>query len=176
MSIGNEFSNISIVTLDSLQAATCDLIVATDKSSFATPGVKIGLFCSTPGVAVFRGMNSTKKTMEMLLTGDPITAQEALQYGLVNKVVKEEDLENETLKIAEKVAMAPSSIISMGILFRHISLSHFITGKRAFYEQINQSVTGAYALTEKVMVDNLKKEDCKEGISAFVQKRHPNWK
>ncbi len=94
--------------------ATCDLCVASEKAQFATPGVKIGLFCTTPGVAVYRAMNSTKKTMEMLLTGEPITAQEAFHYGLVNYVVQEEELEKKTIDLAEKIARTPSSVVALG--------------------------------------------------------------
>ncbi len=140
--------------------ATCDLVVASDESGFATPGVDIGLFCTTPAVAVGRAV-PLKKTMEMLLTGQPISASEALEAGLVNRVVPADRLEEETLALAEKVASAPMSTVSIG--------------KSAFYRQMAMDRPQAYELAQRVMVENLQTADAKEGIGAFLEKREPRW-
>ena len=140
--------------------ATCDLVVASDESGFATPGVDIGLFCTTPAVAVGRAV-PLKKTMEMLLTGQPISASEALEAGLVNRVVPADRLEEETLALAEKVASAPTSTVSIG--------------KSAFYRQMAMDRPQAYELAQRVMVENLQTADAKEGIGAFLEKREPRW-
>jgi len=141
--------------------ATCDLVVASEKSSFATPGVNIGLFCTTPGVAVARAVN-TKKAMEMLLTGKPISAQEAMQHGLVNKVVPFERLTYETMDLAKSIVKASGDVIRLG--------------KKAFYQQIQKDIVTAYSFAEGVMTCNLENPDAVEGLSAFLEKRHPNWK
>ncbi len=141
--------------------ATCDLVVASEDAGFATPGVDIGLFCTTPAVAVGRAV-PLKKTMEMLLTGQPIPASEALKSGLVNRVVPADRLEEETMALAEKVASAPMSTIS--------------TGKSAFYRQMAMDRPQAYELAQRVMVENLQTADAREGIGAFLEKREPNWK
>ncbi|KAG8515945.1 Enoyl-CoA hydratase domain-containing protein 3, mitochondrial, partial [Galemys pyrenaicus] len=140
--------------------ASCDIAVASDKSSFATPGVNIGLFCSTPGVALGRAV-PRKVALEMLFTGEPISAQEALRHGLLSKVVPEERLEEETMKIAKKIASLSRSVVSLG--------------KAAFYKQLPQDLTTAYCLTSQAMVDNVALQDGQEGIKAFIQKRKPNW-
>ena len=142
-------------------AATCDLVVAAGEARFATPGVKIGLFCSTPMVALSRAIGQ-KKAMEMLLTGDFISAQEALAEGLVNKVVAAEDLEEETRKLAEKITEA--SLLVVGV------------GKQAFYRQIEMPVEQAYAYTKEVMSFNASFADAQEGMCAFLEKRKPEWK
>ena len=142
-------------------AATCDLVVAAVEARFATPGVKIGLFCSTPMVALSRAIGQ-KKAMEMLLTGDFISAQEALAEGLVNKVVAAEDLEEETRKLAEKITEA--SLLVVGV------------GKQAFYRQIEMPVEQAYAYTKEVMSFNASFADAQEGMCAFLEKRRPEWK
>jgi len=142
-------------------AATCDLVVAAVEARFATPGVKIGLFCSTPMVALSRAIGQ-KKAMEMLLTGDFISAQEALAEGLVNKVVAAEDLEEETRKLAEKITEA--SLLVVGV------------GKQAFYRQIEMPVEQAYAYTKEVMSFNASFADAQEGMCAFLEKRKPEWK
>lgn len=140
--------------------ASCDIAVASDKSSFATPGVNVGLFCSTPGVALGRAV-PRKVALEMLFTGEPISAQEAMLHGLLSKVVPEERLEEETMKIAKKIASVSRSVVSLG--------------KAAFYRQLSQDLRTAYSLTSQVMVDNLALHDGQEGIKAFMQKRKPTW-
>ena len=141
--------------------ATCDLAVASEDAAFATPGVDIGLFCTTPAVAVGRAV-PTKVAMEMLLTGEPVSAHDALKAGLVNRVVSAEDLYEATLTLARKVASAPTSTVSMG--------------KPAFYHQMSLERPEAYQVAQKVMVDNLQHPDAKEGINAFLEKRTPSWK
>ena len=140
--------------------ATCDLSVAADNARFATPGVQIGLFCTTPGVAVARAV-MPKKAMEMLLTGLPIPAQEALEFGLVNRVVPAEELEQETMALARRICLASSRTISIG--------------KPAFYRQVEMDRPAAYDLAQRVMVENLQDVDAKEGITAFLEKREPHW-
>lgn len=140
--------------------ATCDLAVASEEAGFATPGVDIGLFCTTPAVAVGRVV-PLKRTMEMLLTGQPIPASDAMEAGLVNRVVPADRLELETMALAEKVALAPTSTVSIG--------------KSAFYRQMSMDRPQAYELAQRVMVENLQSADAKEGIGAFLQKREPRW-
>jgi enoyl-CoA hydratase/carnithine racemase len=142
-------------------AATCDLIVASEDARFATPGVKIGLFCSTPMVALSRAIGQ-KKAMEMLLTGEFISAEEALAEGLVNKVVPAEDLETETRTLAEKIAEASPLVVGIG--------------KGAFYKQLEMPTEQAYAYTKEVMSFNASFADAQEGICAFLEKRKPGWK
>jgi enoyl-CoA hydratase/carnithine racemase len=142
-------------------AATCDLIVASEDARFATPGVKIGLFCSTPMVALSRAIGQ-KKAMEMLLTGKFISAEEALAEGLVNKVVPAEDLETETRTLAEKIAEASPLVVGIG--------------KGAFYKQLEMPTEQAYAYTKEVMSFNASFADAQEGICAFLEKRKPEWK
>jgi enoyl-CoA hydratase/carnithine racemase len=140
--------------------ASCDLVMASDKASFATPGVKIGLFCTTPGVAVARAV-MTKKALEMLFTGSPITAAQAERSGLVNHVVASEKLAEETMKLARQIMSASPSILALG--------------KHAFYRQIVLDRPEAYCLAEKTMVQNLEDPAAKEGITAFLEKRQPRW-
>ncbi|XP_026859831.1 enoyl-CoA hydratase domain-containing protein 3, mitochondrial isoform X1 [Electrophorus electricus] len=140
--------------------ASCDIAVATDKSTFATPGVNVGLFCSTPGVALGRAV-PRKVAMEMLFTGRPITAQEALLHGLVSKVVSEERLEEEALGIARRVCESSRPVLALG--------------KAAFQRQMAQGRDAAYATAVAVMVDNLALRDGQEGIRAFLEKRRPMW-
>jgi enoyl-CoA hydratase/carnithine racemase len=142
-------------------AATCDLVVASEEARFATPGVRIGLFCSTPMVALSRAIGQ-KKAMEMLLTGDFISAEEALAHGLVNKVVPAEEFEAETQKLADKIAEASPLVVGVG--------------KQAFYRQIEMPVEQAYAYTKEVMSFNASFADAQEGICAFLEKRKPEWK
>ena len=142
--------------------ATCDLAVAAETAAFATPGVQIGLFCTTPGVALARSVPSTKKAMEMLLTGTPVSASEALEIGLVNRVVPDDDLEQNVADLASQIASASAQTLAIG--------------KPAFYRQIELDRPAAYDVAQKVMVDNLLKEDAYEGITAFLQKRDPEWK
>ncbi|KAM8980119.1 enoyl-CoA hydratase domain-containing protein 3, mitochondrial [Sarcophilus harrisii] len=140
--------------------ASCDIALASEKSYFATPGVNIGLFCSTPAVALGRAVPK-KVALEMLFTGEPITAQEALLHGLLSKVVPEEKLEEETMKIAQKICTMSRSVVAVG--------------KATFYRQLTQDLKIAYHLTSQAMVDNLATQDGKEGITAFIQKRKPVW-
>ena len=140
--------------------ASCDIAVASDNAQFATPGVKVGLFCSTPGVALSRAV-PRKKALQMLFTGDPISAQDALLHGLVSHVVPEEKLEEETMEIATKICTASSAVIAVG--------------KSCFYQQINMNRNQAYQLAEGTMVHNLGLADGQEGIEAFVAKRQPVW-
>jgi len=141
-------------------AAACDLVVASEKARFATPGVKIGLFCSTPMVALSRAVGQ-KKAMEMLLTGDFISAEEALAEGLVNKLVPAEELDAEAQRLADKIC--ESSPLVVGV------------GKQAFYRQIEMPVEQAYAYTREVMSFNASFADAQEGMSAFLEKRKPEW-
>lgn len=140
--------------------ASCDIAVASDRSKFATPGVNVGLFCSTPAVALGRAV-PRKVALEMLFTGEPISANEALMHGLVSKVVPEENLETETMRIASKICKASRSVVALG--------------KATFYKQISQSLEQAYELTSQVMLENLDLKDGQEGIEAFTQKRKPVW-
>jgi enoyl-CoA hydratase/carnithine racemase len=141
--------------------AACDLAVAADTARFATPGVKIGLFCSTPMVPLSRAVGR-KRAMEMLLTGEMIDAARALDWGLVNQVVPEESLEDAVVELAGKVAR--SSPLTVAI------------GKEAFYAQVDLDEHGAYDLTKSVMTANSLAGDAQEGISAFLEKRAPEWK
>ena len=140
--------------------ATCDLAIASEKATFMTPGVNIGLFCSTPMVAVARNI-SRKKMMEMLLTGESLSATDAVNFGLVNKCVKHEFLEKTTLDMASLIASKPKSTVRIG--------------KQAFYNQIELPTNKAYEYTSKVMALNMMEKDANEGIEAFVNKRDPHW-
>ncbi|XP_009898615.2 enoyl-CoA hydratase domain-containing protein 3, mitochondrial [Dryobates pubescens] len=140
--------------------ASCDIAVASEKSQFATPGVNIGLFCSTPAVALGRSL-PRKVALQMLFTGEPLSAQEALMHGLVSKVVPEDKLEEETMKISQKICESSKSILALG--------------KATFYRQITQDLDTAYKMTTQVMVDNLTLRDGQEGLEAFIQKRKPVW-
>lgn len=140
--------------------ATCDLAVAAEDSRFATPGVRIGLFCSTPMVALSRAVGR-KKALEMLLTGVPVDAREALRSGLVNRVVPADRLRAETMELAVQVAAASHHVVGLG--------------KRAFYEQIDMTQDAAYDYTREVMSQNAADADGQEGMCAFLQKRPPQW-
>ncbi|UDL03914.1 enoyl-CoA hydratase [Marinobacter sp. CA1] len=140
--------------------ASCDLAVAADSARFATPGVNIGLFCSTPMVALSRNV-SRKHAMEMLLTGELISAPRAEQIGLVNRVVDEQVLEQATTQLAQTIAGKSSHTLTIG--------------KAAFYRQLELPLADAYDYTAKVMADNLQAEDAREGICAFLDKRAPSW-
>ena len=140
--------------------ATCDLAIASADASFATPGVQIGLFCTTPGVAVSRAIGA-KRSMEMLLTGQPISADYAAEIGLINRVVSPDDLEQSVLNLARQIGDASSSTVFLG--------------KQAFYKQVELDTADAYQLAEETMVRNLQDEDAREGISAFLEKRAPKW-
>jgi enoyl-CoA hydratase/carnithine racemase len=140
--------------------AACDLAVAAEGTRFATPGVKIGLFCSTPMVPVSRAVGR-KRALELLLTGEPIDAETACAWGLVNRVVHSEGLEEEVTALVGKVAR--SSPLTVRI------------GKQAFYEQIDLDEHGAYELTRGVMASNAQAGDAQEGMCAFLEKRPPTW-
>ncbi len=140
--------------------ASCDLAYSTSTATFATPGVNIGLFCSTPMVAVSRKVNR-KKTMEMLLTGEPISAKFAKEIGLINNYFSRTKLNKEVLKVANKIASKSNMTVKIG--------------KKAFYKQLEMPISKAYKYTSKIMTENLSSNDAKEGISAFLQKRKPKW-
>jgi enoyl-CoA hydratase/carnithine racemase len=142
-------------------AATCDLVVAADTASFATPGVRIGLFCTTPMVALTRAIGR-KRAMEMLLTGRSIDAKTASDWGLVNRVVAPGELRLEALRLAREVAEASPFTVSVG--------------KRAFYAQIDLDQPKAYAYAKEVMTMNALAEDAQEGICSFLEKRAAAWK
>ena len=141
--------------------AACDLSVAEEGALFATPGVKIGFFCTTPGVPLVRAIGR-KRALEMLFTGRMVSAQEAEQYGLINKVVPADQLSAETASLAQKIAEASPLVLSMG--------------KAAFYAQVNLADSQAYDYGKEVMITNLFVEDAREGFSAFLEKRKPVWK
>lgn len=141
--------------------AACDLAVASTEATFATPGVRIGLFCSTPMVALTRAIGR-KRAMEMLLTGDPIDAPTALAWGLVNRVVAPERLHDETLALARKIASSSYDVVRIG--------------KAAFYRQIDLDVANAYEYTKDVMTSNALEPDAHEGITAFLERRPPQWR
>ncbi len=140
--------------------ASCDLAVAAQSARFATPGVNIGLFCSTPMVALSRNV-SRKHAMEMLLTGDLISAEDAARMGLVNRVVAPGQERAEALKFAEKIAAKSTLTIKIG--------------KEAFYRQAEMSLAEAYKYASDVMVENMLAPDAEEGIAAFIEKREPKW-
>jgi len=141
--------------------ATCDLAISTKDSIFATPGVNMGLFCSTPMVALSRNV-SRKKIMKMLLTGESITAQYAKEIGLINDFCENSNLEQEVLKLAVKIASKSTRVVKIG--------------KKAFYKQLEMPLDKAYKYTSKVMTENMMALDAQEGISAFIEKRKANWK
>jgi len=151
----------SIATAAGCQlVATCDLAIASEKARFATPGVNIGLFCSTPMVALSRNV-SRKNAMEMLLTGDIFSSEYALNIGLINKVVREDDLDRSVEELALKIASKSPLALSMG--------------KRAFYKQLEAGITDAYEYAGAVMCQNMMTSDANEGIKAFIEKRQPEW-
>ena len=140
--------------------ASCDLVIASDNSKFATPGVNIGLFCSTPMVAVSRNVNR-KQMMEMLLLGEFVSPSKAQEIGLINKIVNKEELETETIKVAKIIASKPTTTVAIG--------------KKAFYKQLDMNIEDAYKYTSKVMSTNMLEKDAQEGISAFIDNRDPKW-
>jgi enoyl-CoA hydratase/carnithine racemase len=141
--------------------ASCDLAVASEAAGFATPGVDIGLFCSTPMVALSRNV-PRKQALEMLLTGEPISPARAREIGLVNRVVPAGAERAEAIALAEKVALKSAYTVKLG--------------KQAFYRQAEMSLGEAYRYAAEVMTENMMARDAEEGISAFLEKRAPNWK
>jgi len=140
--------------------ATCDLAVASEEATFGTPGVKIGLFCTTPMVAVSRAVGR-KRALQMLLTGEVISAATAADWGLVNTVVPADELEAATRQLALSIANASPLTVAIG--------------KQAFYTQIDLDQPKAYAYTKEVMSMNAMAADAQEGMCAFLQKRKPTW-
>ena len=140
--------------------AACDLALASTDSRFATSGVKYGLFCSTPMVALSRNVGR-KAAMEMLLTGDFVDAEEALRLGLVNQVVKPDDLEDAFDQLVNRLLDKPKDVLALG--------------KRAFYRQLEMGLADAYDFTTEVIVDNALGKDFEEGLQAFVEKRKPSF-
>ncbi len=140
--------------------ASCDLAVASEEAAFATPGVRIGLFCTTPMVALTRAIGR-KRAMEMLLTGEMIDAHTAAEWGLVNRVVPAAELRSETRKLADKIAASSSLTVALG--------------KQAFYVQVDLDQAKAYAYAKEVMTMNSLTADAQEGIAAFLEKRAPCW-
>jgi enoyl-CoA hydratase/carnithine racemase len=140
--------------------AACDLAIAASSATFATPGVKIGLFCSTPMVPVTRAVGR-KRALEMLLTGEPISAQTAAEWGLVNRAVPDDELDAAVEELLARIT--GSSRLVTGL------------GKRAFYAQVDLGEHDAYDLTRAVMASNARLEDAQEGMGAFVGKRRPSW-
>lgn len=141
--------------------ATCDLAVAAESAKFATPGVRIGLFCSTPMVALTRAVGR-KRALEMLMTGAPIDAATAAEWGLINRVAPAEALREETTKMATQIVEASSLVLGIG--------------KQAFYTQIDLDQAKAYDYTKEIMSLNAMAEDAQEGIGAFLEKRTPKWR
>ena len=141
--------------------ASCDLAYSTNDSIFATPGVNIGLFCSTPMVALSRKVNR-KKSMKMLLTGESIKAKYAKEIGLINDYFPSSKLEKEIMKVVKTISSKSNLVLKIG--------------KEAFYKQIEMPLEMAYKYTSKMMTENMMAEDAKEGIAAFIQKKPPIWK
>lgn len=143
-----------------LLVASCDLAIASTEATFATPGVHIGLFCSTPMVGLSRNV-ARKHAMEMLLTGDPIGAEEAARIGLVNGVAAPDELDDAVTALAGKIASKSTHTIALG--------------KQAFYEQLDLSMADAFDYAGDVMARNMLNDDAVEGVDAFLQKREPRW-
>src|SRR5258706_8326248 len=141
--------------------AQCDLAVASEAAKFVTSGVSWGFFCSTPGVAIGRNLQR-KHAMEMLLTGEPIDAKRALEWGLVNRVVPVQDLDTEVFKLAKTLASKPPATLA--------------AGKRAFYHQMDMQIGRAYDLASEEIASSFAHEEGKEGTDAFIEKRPPSWK
>jgi len=140
--------------------ATCDLAVAATSARFATPGVDIGLFCSTPMVALTRNV-PRKQAMEILLTGEPVTADRAREIGLINRVVADGTERAEAIALGELIASKSMHTVKVG--------------KTAFYRQAEMSLAGAYRYAAEVMAENMMARDAEEGIGAFIEKREPKW-
>ncbi len=141
--------------------ANCDLAIASEEASFAVCGINLGLFCATPAVPLSRNL-LRKSAMQMLLTGEFISAQKAQTYGLVNEVVEAVDLKQSTRELADKIATKPAHAIKLG--------------KAMFYRQLAMDLSEAYAFADEIMASNMDTEDAREGIDAFLEKREPEWK
>jgi enoyl-CoA hydratase/carnithine racemase len=141
--------------------ASCDLAVAADTASFATPGVDIGLFCSTPMVALSRNV-TRKQAMEMLLTGEPVPASRAQEIGLINRVVVAGTEREAAIALAQQVALKSAYTVKLG--------------KQAFYRQAEMNLADAYRYAAEVMTENMLARDAEEGIQAFIDKRQPTWR
>jgi enoyl-CoA hydratase/carnithine racemase len=141
--------------------ASCDLAVASEKAAFATPGVDIGLFCSTPMVALTRNI-ARKQAMEMLLTGEPVSAVAAQRMGLINRVVADGTERDAALAFAQKIARKSALTVKLG--------------KTAFYRQAEMNLADAYRYAAEIMTENMMARDAEEGIGAFIEKRDPTWK
>jgi enoyl-CoA hydratase/carnithine racemase len=141
--------------------AQCDLAIASETAKFVTSGVSWGFFCSTPGVAIGRNLQR-KHAMEMLLTGEPVDARRALEWGLVNRVVPAAELDAETWKLAKVLSEKPPATLA--------------AGKRAFYQQMDMPLGRAYELASEVISSSFAHEEGKEGMAAFIEKRKPDWK
>lgn len=141
--------------------ATCDLAIASDQSKFGVNGINVGLFCTTPGVALARGLKP-KHAMELLMTGEMVDASAAREFGLVNRVVPKEYLGQVVTKYAETIAGKSAAVLKIG--------------KEAFYRQSEMSLADAYAHASGVMVENMLAADCEEGVAAFIGKRQPVWR
>jgi len=139
----------------------CDLAVASEVAQFALPGIKSGIFCTTPGVGVARNL-ARKHALEMLFTGDSIDANTALSWGLVNRVAPLAELDAEVDKLARKILAHSGAVVGMG--------------KRFFYEQVEKGLADAYSLASEGMACNMMLEDAAEGIDAFIEKRRPDWR
>jgi enoyl-CoA hydratase/carnithine racemase len=140
--------------------ASCDIVVCTEKSTFSTPGSSFGIFCSTPGIAL--RVIPRMKSSYMLLTGLPITADEALRVGLVSSVVPKEELDHETERICNAIMSKSRAVVSFG--------------KQFYYKQLSMGLNEAYTEGSKAMADNLKLHDGQEGIKSFIEKRKPQWR
>ena len=140
--------------------ATCDLAICSNDATFATPGVQIGLFCSTPMVALSRNINR-KQSMAMLLTGEKVSAEKAKEIGLVNDCVAKDKLETTVLELANKISSKSRKSVKIG--------------KGAFYKQLEMGISDSYDFTSQIMAENMMAHDAKEGISAFIEKRPPEW-
>jgi len=141
--------------------ASCDLAVATHEAGFATPGVNIGLFCSTPMVALSRNVHR-KPAMEMLLTGEAVSAQKAVEIGLINKAVATDEIDDVLKWYTGRICSKSSMTLKIG--------------KQAFYNQVQMKLDEAYDYCSEVMVENMLKHDAEEGINAFIEKRYPEWR
>lgn len=151
----------SVATAGGCQlVAACDLAIATENANFAVSGITLGLFCSTPAVALSRNI-SQKRAIEMLLTGDFIDAETALNYGLVNQVVPTDSLDEATMTLAEKIASKPPAAVRMG--------------KALFYQQLNQPIDVAYQQASETITCNMLLDETLEGVDAFIEKRAPEW-